>query len=111
MSLIKNITELTGIKITNIIISLIVESMFVNCGGWRNVNQKKDKKELIRIVKNKNNEISIDRTGKKEGRGAYICDDVNCLDKLIKSKRLERVFEMSISNEIYESLRGVIIDK
>ena len=74
-------------------------------------NQKKDKKELIRIVKNKNNEISIDRTGKKEGRGAYICDDVNCLDKLIKSKRLERVFEMSISNEIYESLRGVIIDK
>ena len=74
-------------------------------------NQKKDKKELIRIVKNKNNEISIDRTGKKEGRGAYICDDVNCLDKLIKSKKLERVFEMSISNEIYESLRGVIIDK
>ena len=74
-------------------------------------NQKKDKKELIRIVKNKNNEISIDRTGKKEGRGAYICDDVNCLDKLIKSKRLEKVFEMSISNEIYESLRGVIIDK
>ena len=74
-------------------------------------NQKKDKKELIRIVKNKNNEISIDRTGKKEGRGAYICDDVNCLEKVIKSKRLERVFEMSISNEIYESLRGVIIDK
>ena len=74
-------------------------------------NQKKDKKELIRIVKNKNNEISVDRTGKKEGRGAYICDDVNCLDKLIKSKRLEGVFEMSISDEIYESLRGVIIDK
>lgn len=74
-------------------------------------NQKKDKKELIRIVKNKNNEISVDRTGKKEGRGAYVCDDVNCLDKLIKSKRLERVFEMSISDEIYESLRGVIIDK
>ena len=74
-------------------------------------NQKKDKKKLIRIVKNKNNEISVDRTGKKEGRGAYICDDVNCLEKLIKSKRLERVFEMSISDEIYESLRGVIIDK
>ena len=74
-------------------------------------NEKKDKKDLIRIVKNKDNEISIDRTGKKEGRGAYICDDVNCVDKLIKSKRLERVFEMSISDEIYESLRGVIIDK
>ena len=74
-------------------------------------NQKKDKKELIRIVKNKNNEISIDRTGKKEGRGAYICDDVNCLEKVIKSKRLERVLEIPISKEIYESLRGVIIDK
>ena len=74
-------------------------------------NEKKDKKELIRIVKNKDNEISIDKTGKKEGRGAYICNNVNCLDKLIKSKRLEKVFEMSISNEIYESLRGVIIDK
>ena len=74
-------------------------------------NEKKDKKDLIRIVKSKDNEISIDRTGKKEGRGAYICDDVNCLEKVIKSKRLERVFEMSISDEIYESLRGVIIDK
>ena len=74
-------------------------------------NEKKDKKDLIRIVKNKDNEISIDRTGKKEGRGAYICDDVNCLEKVIKSKRLERIFEMSISQEIYDSLRGVIIDK
>ena len=74
-------------------------------------NQKKDKKELIRIVKNKDNEISIDKTGKKEGRGAYICGDVKCLEKLQKSKRLERVFEMQISQEIYESLRGVILDK
>lgn len=74
-------------------------------------NQKKEKKDLIRIVKNKDNEISIDRTGKKEGRGAYICDDVNCLEKVIKSKRLERVLEIPISKEIYESLRGVIIDK
>ena len=74
-------------------------------------NQKKDKKDLIRIVKNKDKEISLDRTGKKEGRGAYICDDVNCLEKVIKSKRLERVLEIPISKEIYESLRGVIIDK
>ena len=65
-------------------------------------NEKKDKKDLIRIVKNKDNEISIDRTGKKEGRGAYICDDVNCLEKVIKSKRLERVLEIPISKEIYE---------
>ena len=74
-------------------------------------NEKKDKNQLIRIVKNKENEITIDKTGKKEGRGAYICDDEKCLEKLIKSKRLERVFEMTISQEIYESLRGVILDR
>lgn len=74
-------------------------------------NEKKDKKELIRIVKNKNNEVSIDKTGKKEGRGAYICDDIKCLEKVIKSKRLERVLEIEITQEIYESLRGVILDR
>ena len=74
-------------------------------------NEKKDKSELIRIVKNKNNEISIDRKGRKEGRGAYICDDIKCLEKVIKTKRLERVLEIEITQEIYESLRGVILDK
>ena len=74
-------------------------------------NEKKTKKELIRIVKNKENEISIDRTGKMPGRGAYICDDIQCLEKLIKSKILEKVFDIKISNEIYENLRGVILDK
>lgn len=74
-------------------------------------NAKKDKKELIRIVKNKDNEISIDKTGKAQGRGAYLCDNIECLNKVIKSKRLERIFEMQISDEIYESLRGVMIDK
>ena len=74
-------------------------------------NEKKDKSELLRIVKNKENIISIDETGKKNGRGAYICKDVKCLDKLIKSKRLERVFDMKISEEIYNKLRGVILDK
>ena len=48
-------------------------------------NQKKDKTELIRIVKDVNGEISVDKTGKKPGRGAYICDDSNCLERLIKS--------------------------
>lgn len=74
-------------------------------------NEKKHKKELIRIVKNKNNEINIDRTGKLEGRGAYICDDIKCLEKLIKSKRLQKIFDIKISDEIYEKLRGVILDK
>ena len=74
-------------------------------------NTKKDKQDLIRIVKNKDGEISIDRTGKKEGRGAYICDNVQCLEKAIKSKRIEKIFDMKISEEIYENLRGVILDK
>ena len=74
-------------------------------------NTKKDKKDLIRIVKNKENQISIDRTGKKEGRGAYLCDEIQCLEKIIKSKRLEKIFEMKISEEIYENLRGVILEQ
>ena len=67
-------------------------------------NQKKDKTELIRIVKNKENNISVDITGKKEGRGAYICKDKECLEKLMKNKRLEKVFDMKISDEIYDEL-------
>ena len=74
-------------------------------------NSQKNKKDLIRIVKNKDGEISIDRTGKANGRGAYLCDNVECLEKAIKSKRLEKTFETKISEEIYENLRGVIIDK
>lgn len=74
-------------------------------------NQKKDKNELIRIVKNKNNEINIDKSGKMAGRGAYICNDINCLEKVVKSKRLEKVLETNISDEIYKSLRGVILEK
>lgn len=74
-------------------------------------NEKKAKNDLIRIVKNKNDEINIDRTGKLDGRGAYICDNIQCLEKVIKSKRLEKIFDKEISNEIYEKLRGVIFDK
>ncbi len=74
-------------------------------------NSKKNKSELIRIVKNKEGNISIDKTGKATGRGAYICDNAECLEKAIKSKKIEKAFEMKINNEIYESLRGVMIDK
>lgn len=74
-------------------------------------NEKKDKNQLIRIVKNKNGIISVDKTGKLEGRGAYICDSTECLDKVIKTKRLERIFEMKIDDEIYNNIRGVILDK
>jgi len=78
------------------------------CVGCRN---KKDKKDLTRIVCNKENDINIDKTGKMQGRGAYICEDISCLEKVIKSKALERAFEKNIKEEIYEKLRGVIIDK
>ena len=74
-------------------------------------NSQKNKKDLIRIVKNKEGIISIDRTGKANGRGAYICDNIECLENAIKTKRLEKTFETSISNKIYENLRGVIVDK
>ena len=73
-------------------------------------NTQKDK-QLIRIVKNKEGIISVDKTGKQEGRGAYLCDDIQCLEKVIKSKRLEKRLETKISEEIYEELRGVILEQ
>ena len=72
-------------------------------------NVKKDKTELIRIVKNKSGEINVDKTGKMQGRGAYICNDVKCLDSVIKSKRLEKALEATIDEDVYQKLRGVII--
>lgn len=74
-------------------------------------NESKDKNELIRIVKSKEGVIEIDLTGKKNGRGAYICKNEDCLNKVIKSKRIEKLFEHEIGEEVYENLRGVIIDK
>ena len=74
-------------------------------------NEVKDKNKLIRIVKNKEGQISVDKTGKANGRGAYICDDIQCLEKMIKTKRLERTFETQIVPEIYEKLRGEMSDK
>ena len=70
----------------------------VGCGT------SKDKKELIRVVKNAEGEISVDLTGKKNGRGAYICHDVECLKKAKKAGRLEKSFECQISEEIYTRL-------
>lgn len=67
--------------------------------------ESKSKKELIRIVKNKDGEISLDKTGKKQGRGAYICGNEECLEKAIKSKRIDKEFETEIEEEIYALLR------
>lgn len=71
-------------------------------------NVQKNKGDLIRIVLNKEGEINIDKTGKANGRGAYICNNIECLEKMIKSKKLERNFERKISEEIYENLRKEI---
>ena len=71
-------------------------------------NEKKPKKELIRVVKNNEDTVFVDFTGKANGRGAYICHDISCLEKAIKTKRLSRVFEMQIDDEIYEKLKSEI---
>lgn len=71
-------------------------------------NEIRAKKELIRIVKNKEGQIFIDKTGKANGRGAYICDNIECLEKAIKTKKLERTFETQISEDIYNELRQTI---
>ncbi len=67
--------------------------------------EMKPKRELIRVVKNKENEISIDFTGKKQGRGAYICKSVECFEKARKGKRLEKAFESRIDENIYDELK------
>ena len=72
---------------------------------------QKNKNELLRIVKNKDNIVKVDERGKESGRGAYICYNLECLEKAIKSKKLERSFERKIDDTIYNSLRNEIIDK
>ena len=71
-------------------------------------NEQREKKDLIRIVRTSENTIEIDLTNKKSGRGAYICKNEECLNKVIKSKRFERVLEVKIEPEFYDELRGVI---
>lgn len=77
----------------------IPQRQCVGCG------EMKSKKEMIRVLKTKEEEISIDVTGRKNGRGAYICPQKECFDKAVKSKGLERSFKAPISKEIYNSLR------
>ena len=63
------------------------------------------KKELIRVVKNKEGAISLDFTGRAAGRGAYLCKNADCLAKMIKTKLLARAFETEIPDEVYEKLK------
>ena len=73
------------------------------CVGCR---MMKNKKELIRILKTDEG-IIIDDTGKKNGRGAYICPNEKCLKKAIENKGLERSFKMPVDKEVYDNLKGV----
>lgn len=72
----------------------------VGCG------EGKPKKELVRIVRSKEGEITVDDTGRKAGRGAYLCNNPGCLAKARKKKSLERAFETAIPQQVYETLEA-----
>ncbi|MCD2491610.1 YlxR family protein [Lacrimispora sp. NSJ-141] len=71
----------------------------VGCGEMKN------KKDMIRILKTAEGDIVLDATGKKNGRGAYLCFDRECLEKAVKGRGLERSFKMPVSAEVYDRLR------
>ncbi|MBO8462994.1 MAG: YlxR family protein [Firmicutes bacterium] len=73
-------------------------------------NEMKPKKELLRVIKTQEGEISLDATGKKNGRGAYICKASDCLKKAIKTKGLERSLKVQIPEEVYEKLTKELED-
>lgn len=63
-----------------------------------------DKRQLVRVVKSPDGEVSLDLTGKKSGRGAYVCKNPECLKKARKKKAFERAFSMQISDEVYAAM-------
>ncbi|MGN0983565.1 MAG: RNase P modulator RnpM [Gemmiger sp.] len=72
-------------------------------------NAQRPKRELVRVVRSPQGEVSIDLTGKKAGRGAYLCPSAACLAKARKAKRIERAFEVAIPDEVYERLTEEIL--
>lgn len=67
-------------------------------------NERKEKRELIRVVKNNEDEVFVDTTGKANGRGAYICKNVECLEKAKKSNRLSNTLKIKVTDEVYNKL-------
>ncbi len=65
----------------------------------------KGKKELIRVVKTPEGAVEVDPTGKRAGRGAYLCPNTNCLDKAVKGKRLEKALGVEIGGDVVERVR------
>ncbi len=74
------------------------------CSGC---GQMKPKTELVRVVKSPEGDISLDRTGKKAGRGAYVCTDPTCLAAARKARRLEKAFACRIPDAVYDELEGL----
>lgn len=72
------------------------------CTGCR---EMKSKKEMIRVLKTPENEIVLDATGRKNGRGAYVCLSQGCLEKAVKSRGIERSLKMAVPAEVYEDLK------
>lgn len=69
----------------------------------------KPKKELIRVLKTPEDEVVLDKTGKKNGRGAYLCNSMECMKKARKSRGLERSLQIAIPETVYEFLEGEMI--
>lgn len=67
-------------------------------------NEMKPKKELVRVVRSPEGEVSLDLTGKKPGRGAYVCRSAECMAKAKKAKRFDRAFSCEIPDEVYERM-------
>ncbi|MGN0370632.1 MAG: RNase P modulator RnpM [Butyrivibrio sp.] len=77
----------------------IPQRQCVGCG------ENKDKKSMVRVIKTNEDIIMIDDTGRKNGRGAYICKNGDCLEKALKNKGLERSLKAQIPKEVYEELK------
>ena len=73
--------------------------------------EMKPKKEMVRVVKSKEGDVSVDLTGKKAGRGAYVCRTIGCLEKAYKAKRLEKNLEAKIDETIYTRLKDEITNE
>lgn len=73
-------------------------------------NEQKPKQELLRVVRSPEGEISLDFTGKKSGRGAYICRNVKCLKKAVKSHRIDKNLECTVPDEVYEKMERELLE-
>ena len=76
----------------------IPQRQCIGCG------EMKSKKEMIRVIKTAEDQILLDATGRKNGRGAYLCPSMECFKKAVKGRGLERSFKMAIPREVYETL-------